>query len=104
MIDGLVVTVGALALVTAGSWAGAHGLGVAVQRMARAYPDEALPPLRAFVHRGCEFDQRKYLQFRLKMARRRLAAAHQTCRYFRTAIAALDQRPLAEVAPLRRRA
>ncbi len=76
-MDGLVVFIGAAALVLVACRLILLALCAAVQQVARNQPDPALPKLRHFVHRGCDFDRQKYLECQLKLAHRRLLEARQ---------------------------
>ena len=77
MIDGLVIVAGAGVLFVVACVLTVTVLARVAQHVERRSPDRALPPLRSFVHRGCEFDRQKYLEGQLKRAQRRLREARQ---------------------------
>jgi hypothetical protein len=103
-MDGAVIVLGAVVLGATLLWLVAVCVGKFLQRIERSYPDPTLPSLRSKpVRLGCGFDHRKYLQFRLKMARRQLADAHHRCRDLRAALRA-DAPSIREFTPIRRHA
>ena len=71
-------------------------LGLLVQRLERQADDPTLPQalrrgqVRFYFNRNCDFDRRKHLEFRLVMARRRLAAATQQYRELSAIVSGLD--------------
>lgn len=73
-----------------------YAIGLLVQRLERASEDPALPEAlrrgqpRFYVNRDCDFDRRKHLEFRLFLAKRRLADAMQEYRALSAIVSSLD--------------
>jgi len=93
---------GFLIAVWALGWATLGGLTMLARAAEKGQPDPAMPTTGVYFRsRGVStFDRRKYLECRLVLARREMAAANQRYRELRAALG--DESLAANVLPMRR--